>query len=80
MGEYGKFAGTLGTAIMSDNVPAKVVTVLLWQYIMNLHSIFSKTDANSSKLFVLLEPHNSFRLQYRLLTMTTFFEIAVYNY
>ena len=37
-------------------MPAKVVTVLPWQYIMNLHSIFCKIDANSSKLFLLLEP------------------------
>ena len=70
--------GTLGTVIMSDNVSVKVVTVLPWQYMMNLYSIFCKIDANSSKLFVLLEPHSSFRFQYRLLTMTTFFEIAVY--
>ena len=69
--------GTLGTVIMSD-VPAKDVTLLPWQYLMNLHSIFCKIDANSNKLSVLLEPHSSFRLQYRLLTMTTFFEIAVY--
>ena len=58
-------------------MPAKVVTVFPWQYMMNLHSLFCKIDANSNKLFVLLEPHSSFRFQYRLLTMTTFFEIAV---
>ena len=64
---------------MSDSVPVKVVTVLPWQhYMMNLHSIFCKIDANSNKLFVLLEPHSSFRFQYRLLTMTTFYEVAVY--
>ena len=28
---------------------------------------------------MLLKPHNSFQFQYRLLTMTTFFEIAVYS-
>ena len=60
-----------------DNVPAKVVTVLPWHYMMNLHSIFCKVDANSNKLFVLLEPHSSFRFQYRLLAMATFFEIAL---
>ena len=57
---------------------AKVVTVLPWQYTLNLHSIFCKIDANSNKLFVLLETQSSFRFQYRLLTKTTFFEIAVY--
>ena len=49
------------------------LTVLPWQYMMNQHYIFCKIDANSNKLFVLLEPHSSFRFQYRLLTMTTFF-------
>ena len=43
-----------------------------------LHAIFCKVDANSNKLFVLLELHSSFRFQYRLLTMTTLFEIALY--
>ena len=38
-----------------------------------------KVDANSNILFVLLEPHSSFWSQYQLLTMTTFFEIAVYE-
>ena len=47
---------------------------------MNLHSIFCKVDANSNKLSVLLEPHSSFRFEYQLLTMTTFFEIVVYMY
>ena len=46
---------------------------------MSLHSIFCKVDANSNKLFVLLKLHSSFLFQYRLLTMTTFFEIAVYT-
>ena len=32
----------------------------------------------SNKLFVLLEPHSSFRFQYQLLTMTAFFEMVVY--
>ena len=60
-------------------MPAKVVSVLPWKHMMKMHSIFCKIDANSNKLFVLLEPHSSFRFQYRLLTMTTFFEIAVYT-
>ena len=64
---------------MSDNAPAKCVTVLPWLYMMNLHSIFCKVDANSNKLFVLLEPHSSFRFQYRLLAITTSFEIAVFE-
>ena len=62
---------------MSDNLPAKVVTVLPWQYMMNRHSIFCKIDANSNELFVILEPHSSFRFQYRQLTMTTFCQTAV---
>ena len=46
---------------------------------VNLHSLFYKVDANSNKLFGLLEAHSPFLFQYRLLTMTTFFElIAVY--
>ena len=61
-------------------MPAKGVTVLPQQYVMNLHSIFCKIVANSNMLFGLLEPYSSFRLQYRLLTMKTFFEIAIYNY
>ena len=61
-------------------MPAKGVTVLPQQYVINLHSIFCKIVANSNMLFGLLEPHSSFRLQYRLLTMKTFFEIAIYNY
>ena len=46
----------------------------------NLHYIFCKVDANGNKIFPLLELHGFFRFQYRLLTMTTFFEIAVYMY
>ena len=45
---------------------------------MNLHSILFKVNADSNELLELLEPHSSFRFQYRLLTMTTFSEIAVY--
>ena len=44
---------------------------------MNLNSTLCKVNINSNKLFVLLEPHSFFRFLYRLLTMTTFFEIAV---
>ena len=43
---------------------------------MNLHSIFCSFNANSYKLFVLLEPNSSL-FQHRLLTMTALFEIAV---
>ena len=69
----------MGTVLlMSDNALAKVVNVLPWHYMMNLHSTSCKVDANSNKIFPLLEHHSSFRFQYRLLTMTTFCEIAVY--
>ena len=63
---------------MSDNGQGKVVTV--WLYVVpmkNLHSIFCKVNANGNKIFPLLKPHSSFRFHYRLLTMKTFFEIAV---
>ena len=43
----------------------------------NLHYIYCKGNSNGDKIFVLLESHSSFQYQYRLLTMTTFFEIAV---
>ena len=46
-------------------------------YMMNLHSILCKVNANSNKSFLPFEPHSSFRFQYRLLTMTTFFVIVV---
>ena len=65
---------------MSDNTPAKAVTVWPWHYDEPAHSIFCKVSANSNRLFVLLETHSAFWFQYRLLTMTTFFEIAVYIY
>ena len=38
----------------------------------------SQYRTNSNKSLGLVEPHSSFRFQYRLFTMTTFFEIAVY--
>ena len=44
---------------------------------MNPHSVLCKVNANSDKLFVLLDTHSSVRFQYPLLTVTTF-EIAVY--
>ena len=69
--------GTLSIVIMNDNAPAKVVTVWPWHYMINLHSVLCKVGANSDNVLVLLEPRSSFRCQYRLLTMTTFFEIAV---
>ena len=59
------------------SAPVKVVTALPWHYMMSLHSIFCKVDANSNKLFVLLEAHSSFRFQSILVTVITFFEIAV---
>ena len=46
----------------------------------NLHYIFCKVNANGDKLFTLLEPHSSFQFHYRLLTMKTFIEIALYSY
>ena len=45
-----------------------------------LHYIFCKVNADGNKIFTLLETHNFFRFQYRLLSMTTFFEIAVYTH
>ena len=69
----------MDTVIISDNMPTNVVVVLPWKYMMNLHSILFKVNADSNELLELLEPHSSFRFQYRLLTMTTFSEIAVYT-
>ena len=68
--------GTLGVVITTDNATAKVVTVWPWHY---GEPAVLQSMLNSNRLFVLLEPHSSFRSQYRLpvLTMTTFFEIAV---
>ena len=70
----------MDTVILSDNAPAKVVILYGHGIMVNLHPILCKVNASSNKLFILLEPHSSFRSQYRLLTMTTFFEIAVYYY
>ena len=66
---------TLGTVIMTVNAPTKVVAVYGRGIMMNLHSILCKVNANSSKLFVLLEPTVPFGS--RLMNVTTFFEIAV---
>ena len=67
------------TVIIIENALAKFVTVWLWHDMMNLHSYITvcKVNANSNKLLELLEPHSSFWFKYRLLTMTTFFELAV---
>ena len=45
---------------MSDNAPAKVVTVWPWHYDEPALYIFCKVDDNSNKLLVLLEPNSSF--------------------
>ena len=63
---------------MSDNAAVKVVTDR--GIMMNRHSNIMQSHASSNKLLELLEPHSSFRFQYRLLAMTTFYEIAVYSY
>ena len=63
--------GTLGIVVMSDDAPAKVVTVWPWHYDEPALYLLCKVNANSNKLFWLLEPHSSFWFQYRL-TMTTF--------
>ena len=74
--------GTLGihVVIMSDKVPARFVAFRLWHYDEPALYIVQSQNYNNNKLSVLLEPHSSFLLQYRLLKMTTFFEIAVYFY
>ena len=64
---------------MSDNAPAKFVQLYGRGIMMNLHSIFYKVNANSNKLRELLKPRSSFRFQYLLWTLTTFFERAVYD-
>ena len=54
------------------------VTVWRWYYDEPALYIICKVNANSDKLLEMLEPHSSFRFQYRLLTMATFYERAVY--
>ena len=61
---------------MSDNATCEVCFCFAVTLMINLRSILCKVNAYSNKLCVLLEPHSSFRFQYRLLTMTTFSEIA----
>ena len=61
--------GTLGIVIISDNAPAKVVTVWPWHY-DEPRSILCQVNAKSNQLFQLLENHSSFRFQYLLLIMT----------
>ena len=63
---------------MGDNTLAKFITVWPWQHDELALYILCKVNANSNKLLEKFEPHSSFRFQYRLLTMTTFFEIAVF--
>ena len=62
---------------MSDNATCEVCFCMAVTLMTNLRSILCKVNAYSSKLCMLLEPHSSIRFQYRLLTMTTFFQIAV---
>ena len=61
---------------MSDNTPAKFITVWPWHHDEPALYILCKVNADSNKLFENFEPHSSFRFQYQLLTMTTFFEVA----
>ena len=63
---------------MSDNATCEVCYFMAVTLMINLRSILCRVSAYSNKLCVLLEPHSSFRFQYRLLSMTAFFEIAVY--
>ena len=63
---------------MSDNLPAKFITVWPWYHDEPAFYILCKVNANSNKLLEKFEPRSSFRFQYRLLIMITFSEIAVY--
>ena len=67
----------MGIAIMSDNAPVKFITVWPWHHDEPALYILCKVNSNSNKLLEKFESHSSFGFQYRLLTMTTFFEIAV---
>ena len=64
---------------MNDNTPAKFVTVWPWHHDEPALYMLRKVNANSNKLLEKFEPHSSFRFQYRLLTMTTFFKIVVFR-
>ena len=64
---------------MCDNTPAKFITVRPWHHDEPELLILCRVNANSNRLLEKFEPHSSFRFQYRLLTMTIVFEIAVYT-
>ena len=63
------------------HVPLKMTSpdhlVWHWHHDEPALYILCKVNANSNKLLEKFEPHSSFWFQYRLLTMTTLFEIAV---
>ena len=63
------------------HVPLKMTSpdrlVWPWHHDEPALYILCKVNANSNKLLEKFEPYSSFRFQYRLLTTTTFFEIAV---
>ena len=62
---------------MSGNTPVKFITVWPWHHDEPALYITCKVNASSYKLREKFEPDSSFWFKYRLLTMTTFFEIAV---
>ena len=62
---------------MSNITPVKIVSVWPWHHDEPALSILCKVIANSNRLLEKFDPHSSFRFQYRLLTITTSFEIAV---
>ena len=66
----------MGIVTLSDNASAKLITLWPWQPALY---ILCKVNANSNNLLEKFEPHSSFRFQYRLETMTTFFKIAVFT-
>ena len=48
---------------MSDNTPAKFITVWPWHHDERALYILSKVNDNSNKLLEKFEPHSSFRFQ-----------------
>ena len=70
--------GTLGIVVMSDNATCEDCFCMAVTLMIKLRSILCKVNAYSNKLCALLEPHSFFRFQYRVLIMTTFFEIVVH--
>ena len=64
---------------MSDNATCEVCYCMAATLMIKLRSMLCKASAYSNKLCVLLEPHRSCRFQDQLLTMKTFFEIALYS-